>query len=240
MRPGKETIVMTQNNITTADELWEAAARCLPVLSPEEQRAGMVLLRELARGEPVATAQLAQALGTPVDGAEALVRDSTLTPDVHAGEGDRIQGFMGLSVVRTPHPHQLTVNGRSLWTWCAYDTLFIPELLDETAEIETRDPETGQLIHLTVSPARVEAAEPTSIVASIVGPQMWDHTSNARLRASACHFMFFFASRASGERWQAKHPETVLLSLDEAFAFGRRSNAHRFGAELARRRAGAA
>lgn len=229
---------MTSDNITTVDKLWEAARRHCAVFSPEEQRAGVVLLRELAKGEPVNMAQLARVLGTPVETAEALARDSALSPFVHEGEGGRIQGFMGLAVTRTPH--QFTVNGRTLWTWCAYDTLFIPELLGETAEIETRDPETDQLIRVTVSPAGVEAAEPTGVAASIVGPQMWDHTSAAQLIASACHFMFFFASREAGERWVAKHPETFLLSLDDAFAFGKRSNGHRFGAELARRRAEAA
>lgn len=224
---------MTPNRNTTADQPWEAAARRLPALSPEEQRVGLVLLRELARGEPVAIAQLAQALGTPSDAAEAVVRGSMLAPYVHVGEGDRIQGFMGLAVIRTPH--RLTVNGRQLWTWCAYDTLFLPKLLGETAEIETHDPETSRPISLTVSPARIEVAEPAGAVASIVSPQMWDHTSTARLMASACHFMFFFASRASGERWQAKHPETVLVSLDEAFTFGKRFNEHRFGTALAGR-----
>lgn len=53
--------------------------------------------------------------------------------------------------------------------------------------------------------------------------------------ASACHFIFFLASRASGDRWVAEHPGTVLLSLDEAFAAGRLQNLHLFGKELARR-----
>src|SRR3546814_6517841 len=77
------------------------------------------------------------------------------------------------------------------------------------------------------------AAEPAGAMASIVAPQLWDHTSADLLRASACHLMYFVASRASAEGWQAKHPAAVLLPLDDAFEFGRRSNAHRFGAELA-------
>jgi len=224
---------MTLNDNAKLEELWTAASRCLPALSTEEQRAGLILLRELARGEPVAIAQLVQLLSTPLDTAETLIMNSALAPYVDMGEGNRVQGFMGLTVNRTPH--QLRVKGRTLWTWCAYDTLFLPELLGETVKIETHDPETGQSIDLMVSPDRIETADPIGIAASIVRPQMWDHTSADRLIVSACHFMFFFASRTSGERWQAKHPETVLLSLGEAFSFGKRSNAKRFGAELVRR-----
>ena len=226
---------MTSNK--TVDELWEAAFGRFPTPSPEEQRAGIVLLGELARGAPVTIAHLARALGTPIDTAEALVKHSVLSPFVDIGDAGRIQGFGGLSVAHTHH--QLTVNGRTLWTWCALDSLFIPELLGDTAEIESRDPETGELIRLAVSPARVETAEPTGILVSMMPPGAVDLTSLARVMASCCHFIFFFASRASAEGWQAKHPETVLRSLNEAFSFAKRQNAHVFGAELARRRANA-
>lgn len=228
---------MTRSDITTADELWEAARHHFPVVSEEEQRAGLVLLREVARGEPVAICQLAQALGTSTETADAFTRDSALSPLVHADKEGRIQGFCGLSV--TPTHHQTTINKRKLWAWCAPDTLEHPELLGESAEIESRDPETGQLVHLTVSPARVEAVEPTSVVVSWRRSETWDATSAARIIASGCHFQFFFASRESGERWVAKHPETFLLSLDEVFAFMKRFNRHMFGTELARRQANA-
>jgi alkylmercury lyase len=235
MRPERETIVMTTNNIALVDELWEAACCRFPVLSPEEQRAGIALLCELARGEPVAVPQLAQALGTSVGAAESLVRDSALSPFVHTAEAGRIDGFWGLSVKHTHH--RLTVSGRRLWTWCALDSLFMPELLGETAAVASSDPETGQPIRLTVSSAGVEAKQQTGIVMSMVRPDRWDVTSAARVMASACHFIFFFASRASAERWQTKHPGHVLLSLAEAFALAKRQNAHLFGTELARRRA---
>lgn len=229
---------MTRNDIATADELWEAACCHFPVLPPEEQRAGLTILRELARGDPLTIAHLARALGTPVEAAEALTRDSALSPFVHKDEGGRIQGFYGLSVM--PTHHQITINGRKLWAWCAPDTLLYPELFRASAAIETRDPEAGELVRLTVSPDRIVAVEPADVVASIRRPEAWDASSAARIMATACHFNFFFASRESGEHWVAKHPETILQSLDAVYAFIRRVNTHLFGAELARLRADAA
>ena len=225
---------MARNEIAATDELWESAERWLPTFSPEEQRAGITLLRELANGERVTIAQFARALGTTLDTANALVKDSVLCPFVHRDDADRIQGFWGLSVA--PTRHQLAINGHTLWTWCAEDSLFIPELLGATAEIESRDPETDQSIRLTVSPARVEAAKPVGIVVSMGRPETWDVTSAPRIIATACHYIHFFASRHAGERWQVKHPEpeTVLLSLDEAIGYGKRTNARLFGTELAR------
>lgn len=62
-------------------------------------------------------------------------------------------------------------------------------------------------------------------------------TSAANVMAQFCHFVFFFTSRASGERWTAKHPEAFLYSVDEAFALAKRLNAKNFGTELAGRAA---
>jgi alkylmercury lyase len=228
-------IIMTQNEMTAGDEWWESHVRWLPVFSAKEQRAGSILHRALAKGEPVTFGQYARALGTSVDAAVTLVTESALRPFVYTDETGQITGFWGLSVV--PTRHRLAVDGRTLWTWCAQDSLFIPELLGEIAEIESRDPENDQPIRLTVSPERVEAASTSGIVVSIGRPETWDASSATRIITTACHHIFFFTSRASGERWQEKHPgpETILLSLDEAVCCGKRSNAHLFGAELAQR-----
>jgi alkylmercury lyase len=222
----------------TIDEMFEVTARHLPVPSPEEQRTGIVLLRELAAtGEPVTIAQLARALGTPNDAAEAFTRDSVLSPFVDLGEGGRIQGFYGISV--KPTRHQFTFNGRNLWAWCAPDTLEHPELLGGPTAVESKDPETDQVIRLTVSPARVEAVEPKGVVVSMRRREKWDWDARSALQimSSICHFQFFFASRESGERWVSNHADTSLLSLDEVFEFVKRFNWHLFGTELARSRA---
>lgn len=226
---------MTEKTIRTADDVWEPVARHFPEFSPEEQHAGIVLLRELAGGEAVSAARLAEVLGTPVDQAEAFLRDSQMSPFVDADEAGRVTSFWGLA--STPTHHRFTLDGQPLWTWCAVDTLFLPKLLDRTARIESEDPETGELVRLTVSPTDIETADPEEgVVVSMTSPEAWDVSAFSRMLATFCHFVFFFTSRASGERWVAKHPETVLLSLEEAFEWGKRHSARAFGTELARRR----
>lgn len=219
---------MTQTDTSTVDALWEVSTlRRTPPPTPAERRAGLVLLRELARGEPVAVDAFARAVGTSVETAEGFVKTSTLSRFILTADDGQIDGFFGLSVTETPH--RMIVDDRVLWTWCAYDTLFLPALLDVTASVESRDPETGQKIRLTVSPRCVEAADPAGPVVSMVRPEAWDLTSAAFAIASVCHHSFFFTSRTTGEPWRIKRPQTILLSLAEAFEFGRRSNAHRFG-----------
>ena len=143
-------------------------------------------------------------------------------------------GFGGLAAA--PMHHRFEVNGRTLWTWCAWDSLFIPEILGCPARVTSPDPENRELVRLSVTPDWIESVEPSDAVISFTrldseafGP------SAANIMASFCHYIFFFISRASGERWTAKHPGTFLCTLDEAFVLAKRLNAQNFGMELGRR-----
>ncbi|MQA91271.1 MAG: hypothetical protein GEU90_13760 [Gemmatimonas sp.] len=69
---------MTQTNLVTLGEFWEAWDAAMPRFTSEEQRAGILLLRELAQGEPVSMSRFAQALEVPAGEAEALLRNSAL------------------------------------------------------------------------------------------------------------------------------------------------------------------
>lgn len=204
--------------------MWEAA---LPGQADDEQRIGIALLRELAKGEPVSVARLERVLDTLAGEVESVLRDSSLKPLVYWGDDGRVEGFWGLTTHATHH--RFTVDGRTLGTFCAQDSLFLPELLGETARIESSDPLTGEPVRLTVSPERVEAVDPDGVALSITKLDAADFSSVARVIATACHFTYFFAERASAEGWVAEHPQTVLVSLKDAFAFGRRQNNRIFG-----------
>lgn len=86
----------------------------------------------------------------------------------------------------------------------------------------------------------LEVAEPKDAFVSFLLPEADDFdTSAANVMGKFCHFVFYFTSRSSSERWVAKHPGTFLYSPHEAFALAKRLNARNFGPELARRAASA-
>src|SRR5713226_8745873 len=230
---------MTRTNTPTVDEYWEALAKHLPTFSPEDQRAAVTLYRELAKGQPVDAAQLGRALGVPPAKARAFLNRDSIKVFIYPDDEGRVLGFGGLAAA--PMHHRFEVDGRALWTWCAWDSLFIPEILGKQARVTSPDPENGELVQLLVSPDRIESAEPKDAVVSFLLPGANDFdTSAANVMAKFCHFVFFFTSRSSGERWMAKHPGTFLYSPDEAFALAKRLNARNFGPELTRRASSAA
>ncbi len=207
------------------NKLADIFVDAFPQLSGEDQRLSIKLYRLLARGEPVSCNQLAQALDRSTDSVnQTLVR----WPGVFYDESACIKAFLGLSVKKTQH--RLTVDGRTIYTWCAWDTLFLPELLDATVQISSACGATGDVVGLTVSPEGIQAVEPGDVVVSFLIPDLDELREN--ITASFCHFVYFFRSREDGESWVSEHDGTFLLSLEEAFTVGKKMNAARFNETL--------
>jgi alkylmercury lyase len=171
------------------------------------------LLRELTRGEPVSDAALAASSGrTEHDVTETLAR----WPNVRRDDHGRIEAFGGLSL--QPTEHRFEVGGRRLYTWCAWDTLFLPALLDEHAEVESTCPMTAADVRLTVGPQRVLTSHPEDIWVSFPLPA---RTATANIMESFCCHVHFLAGQEVAARWVNGHEGTLALDLDDAFELGR-------------------
>ncbi len=203
------------------DEVAADIVGAFPRLDRADQKLSLKLYQLLADGEAVDPLHLAQAINMPI----AEVRQTlNQWPGVYYDENDRIIGFWGLTIKETRH--RFEVNGKTLYTWCAWDTLFIPELLDATAHVTSTCAATNEPIRLTVSPTAAEARGPSDIAVSFLIPDKTKFQEN--LTASFCHFVYFFRDREVGKQWVAKHAGTFLLSLEEALKVGRKMNAAQY------------
>jgi hypothetical protein len=154
-------------NVLDIDALAGMLAAAMPRLDATEQRIALTLIRQLALGAPVSVSDLA----TAAELSEARVTDALdRLPGVFRDEEQRVVGFMGLSVVEMG-PHRIHVDGRRLSAWCAWDTLFLPELLDETAYVTSRSPASDAEISLTVTPAGPADLAPADAVVSFLLPE---------------------------------------------------------------------
>jgi alkylmercury lyase len=226
--------MMVADNVPSLEAYWDDLEPHLPHFLPEEQRVAVALYYELAKGRAVDSEQLGLALGISSDDALTLLDREPIKNLIYPDDLGHVLGFGGLAAA--PMHHRFEVDGRMLSTWCAWDSLFIPEILGRSARISSPDPESGELVRLVVTPDHIESAEPPGVAVSFVLPDAEVFgTSAANVMAKFCHFIFFFSSRLSGESWVAKHPGTFLYSLDEAFVLAKRLNARNFGPELKRR-----
>ncbi len=210
---------------------FEELAAHLPEFSLEDQHTALAIYRELAKGDPVDDTALAGTLGVSPEEAHARRSSTVLSALTYLDPEGRIIGFGGLATL--PMHHEFFVDGRKLWTWCAWDSLFIPELLGVEARVVSPDPRTKTPIRLTVTPDGVRQVEPEGAVVSFVRTDAEAFTTSAEnVMASFCHYVFFFESRESGEAWAAEHPDTFLYSVDDAVTLARKFNVRNFGDAL--------
>jgi alkylmercury lyase len=167
-------------------------------------------LESLARGKPTSPEEIAGAAGkSPEEVRAALDR----FPSAEWDEQGRLVG-LGLTLQLTPH--RLEVEDRTLFAWCALDALLFPILLGRLASIESPCRGTGELVHIEVTPAGLEAVEPLSAVVSIVAAR-----DLANFRRVGCNNTHFFSSPEASSRWLDKHPGASILPLEDAFRLGR-------------------
>jgi alkylmercury lyase len=169
------------------------------------------LLHLLAEGKPVSVSQLAQAVGrSPGEVARTLACCTDL-------EVDGQNNILGMGLSLNPTAHRFEVNGHSLYTWCALDTLLYATAMDQTVQVTSSCPSTQSDIILTVSPDGIIALDPATAVISIVIPP----TNEACCRHNFCDEGHFFSTAEAAVCGLPAKPEVYILPLKEAFAVGR-------------------
>lgn len=199
----------------------DAVIAAFPELSEAEERVSLVLYRLLARGRPVDPRQIAAASQVPPEAVRGFLER---WHGVKRDADGAIVGYWGLTLAQTQY--RLRFDGRQLYTWCAWDALFIPPLLDASAEVESVCPVSKEAIALKLSPSGIESVRPARTVISFIVPQSADIEKD--VIKHFCCYVHFFASGLLGRQWAAEQPGTLLLSLSEAWQIGLRKNAAQY------------
>ena len=164
----------------------------------------------LARGKPASPEEITAAAGKSPEEVQAAL------DQFPSAEWDERGRLVGAGLTLRPTPHRFEVEGRTLFAWCALDTLMYPVLLGRTASIESPCRGTGEPVRVEATPAGIETVEPPSAVVSVVEPK-----DAANIRGVFCENVHFFASPEAASRWLEKHPQATILPVEDAFWLGR-------------------
>lgn len=163
----------------------------------------------LLKGEPLPISLFTQLLKVDVDEAERVIASY--------GEVDNqgnVTGFLGLSLV--PTSHKLIINNKTLYTWCAADTILLPQFLSFSALIESKDPVSGQRVQLAVNDDFLDWTDPVPLYISWI-----EKTDCCHIRQSFCQHSHFFASQETAVRWLAENPDAKISNVEDFFTFCR-------------------
>jgi alkylmercury lyase len=195
------------------------AERLSEQLQCEQEDLCLPILHQVTRGKPLAKADLAASLQVSQgDVEQRLMR----LPDT---EFDQQGNVVGWGVTLLPTRHRFHIHGRSLYTWCAFDTVLFPPSLLAEAQVQSTCPVTGHPITFVATPeGTIKHLTPASSVLSLIIPV----ERSECVRATFCEQSLFFESEQIASAWLTAHPEAVLLSIAEAATVGKRVAASRF------------
>ncbi len=220
--PANESITVNEERIK---EFLGAFPSEFMHLGPQEQLLSAGIYRLLARkAAPVSPVELADSLEMTADDVQAILAGWT---GIFYDDHNCIIGYWGLTTKEMSH--RFVVNGHTLYTWCAWDSLFIPRIIGRTARVESVDPVSNESVRLTVSPQGIEEVEPAGVCTSFMLPEA--DSLRVDVIRSFCHYVHFFASEETAEEWVStseKKADLVILSLVEAYRIGAEKNRRRY------------
>jgi len=172
------------------------------------QRAAFQLL--LARGGAIGLNDLAQHSGIRLESVSNLVDLLDGAGRLRRNPAGEVVGSGGLSVI--PDRHEIELDGRRFWTWCAYDILGIFGVTGATGHAVSPSPPDGRPIVLHFTRGRPDKHE-----AILFRPDENLMTSCENVYEQWCPNSNLFASRELAEQWadQRGLPGRVL-DLDKA------------------------
>jgi alkylmercury lyase len=197
---------MTQEN---TDQLAERMVRYYrTIVSDDRWELVVHTVRELAKGEPVELARLAELTNEPVEQTLKELKDV-----VEWDDQGRVVGH-GLTLV--PTQHEFEVDGRTMWVWCAGDAIIFPAWIDQPAHIKSPCAVTGELIEVTVTPDTVKEITPADAAASLITHDA-AVSGMADVRAAICSGQMFFKSAEVAKGWQEGRSNSLILPVSDYF-----------------------
>lgn len=172
--------------------------------------------RLLHTGEPATTTQLADDLQQPEATVQAAIDELHRQGQLRLDDDGRILGSAGLSI--RPDRHEIHLNGRQFWTWCAYDFFGIFAALDASGHATTVTPDTGQTVRIDFRHGLPDAAEFVLFLPAD------DPTCSADAYDAWCPHSNLFRSADAARKWAADRGVTGhVLTAAEATERGARA-----------------
>ncbi len=158
---------MTRFSLEDAKRAWAQAYEGLDEAETGLRARGFrAIVRGIAARGSVSPAEFARELELE----ESSARELFLALAKVGMQVDGAGNITAAALTTRPTPHLLRMSGRTLYAWCALDTLFIPGLVGQKMEVESRCPVSDTVIRLSVSPNGVLEHSPEGAVLSVFLP----------------------------------------------------------------------
>ena len=189
----------------------------MPVLTLQQKLLANIIYQTLALGESVSMAMIMKKLNISTVEAKILVNS---LDEIEKDQQSNITGFRGLSLTRGEF--NIQVNNRQLFCWCAFDTLFVADLLSTPCKVIAQCGQSQQALSFTIDRNEIIYGHCESIFMSLALPSKECYQSN--LQACFCHYVKFFKSKKLAQTWAQEYSDICILPLQQAFELAKQRN----------------
>jgi alkylmercury lyase len=164
----------------------------------------------LSRAEPIGADELAAETGIRLERLSGLLDELDRAGRIRRNATGQVVGSAGLSVV--PDRHEIELDGRRFWTWCAYDILGIFGALGAMGRALSPSPPDGNKIVVDFAGGRPQKND-----AVLFRPDEELMSCCENVYEEWCPNSNLFASPELARRWAEQHSmRGHVLDLDEA------------------------
>jgi alkylmercury lyase len=195
--------------------------------------------RLLSTGNPIDPADVAMRIGLPPDRLKSVLANLRTTSQLEYAQDGHLIAVAGLTL--RPSSHVLRTPAITLYTWCAVDALFFPDLLGQSVQVTSPCPISGQMIHVKIDQDKQSIlATPESACVSIVVPDLRRTTEQNEAGLNTfesdacvsdgcdadelfgasgtfCSRVSFFNSPKEAEEWTEGMSDIIILPVSEAY-----------------------
>jgi len=175
---------------------------------------GAAFRRLLRTGRPASSAQLAAELDKSEADIRAVVDELLGRGWLRGDDHDHVVGASGLSI--HPDRHEIVLDGRQFWTWCAYDFLGIFAALGASGHALSSSPDDPEPLLIRFQDGQ---PEPSSLVLLLPDEDL--ATSCTSVYDQWCPNSNLFRTPAAAANWATAHGVTAtVLELSEGAVRG--------------------
>jgi alkylmercury lyase len=191
--------------------------KLLPNLKKEKRQISKFIYQKLALGKSVPIETIANELQIPIQDIQVHLKQMAYVEYNAIGE---ISAYRGVTLNQTKHC--VFHNNVKIFTWCAFDTLFLADLLVEPVSISSNCPACGKTIACKVTDRNLTSSKDSDIVMSFIIPDKVDYCED--LQNAFCCKVHFFCNLQCGSEWINLSPEIDFFDLEKSLVIAQERN----------------
>lgn len=195
----------------------EQLQKLLPNLKKEERQISKLLYQKLALGRSVSIKTIANELNKPIQDIQDHLKQMSY---IEFNAASKISAYRGVTLNQTQH--YVFHNNSKIYTWCAFDTLFLADLLAKPVSISSNCPTCFKAIDFKVTDHDLTSFKDTDIVMSFIIPSKVDICED--LQNTFCSKVYFFCNEQCGSEWVDLSPAIRFFNFADSLIIAQERN----------------